>query len=298
MTGGRLSIAHDVENVGIVRPPYVDLERLAGRCERSRTRAAIAQACETLGFFAVSRTNVADETISAARRAASDFFALSADLKLAALAGANGAGYVPPPRVRSPEFVCAAKEAFNVIPGKMDDLWPSQPTGFRSSIECYVEAMRSLCQLLLGLMSEALGYARDQFEPRFGKPASMLRLVSYAPYDNAIRDQQLRCEQHSDLGALTILDSTFDRSALQVRSAQGRWMALIPSAETLLVNVGDELLRWSAGRWISPLHRVGLAAPRDRSPRLSLIWFHNPESVTHVVERYINTSSRTARSER
>jgi hypothetical protein len=103
-------------------------------------------------------------------------------------------------------------------------------------------------------------------------------------------DELLRCEPHTDLGSLTVLDSVYPVDALQVRTGSA-WADILPPPDTLLVNVGDELERWTSGAWRAPVHRVALPSAAGAEQRLSLIFFQNPKSIRADVERYLWSSS-------
>jgi len=74
-----------------------------------------------------------------------------------------------------------------------------------------------------------------------------------------------------------------ERGGLQVRSPKGTFVNATPIADTIVVNAGDLLARWSNDTIKSTLHRVvePPAQPEDAHtdaypPRYSIAYFCNP----------------------
>jgi isopenicillin N synthase-like dioxygenase len=92
-----------------------------------------------------------------------------------------------------------------------------------------------------------------------------LRLLHYPPIalPLLLEAKKSRISAHSDFGTLTLL---FQDSAggLEVEdpSSPGKFRPAPPIPETVLVNIGDLMERWSNGRWRSTVHRV-VAPPVD-----------------------------------
>jgi isopenicillin N synthase-like dioxygenase len=67
---------------------------------------------------------------------------------------------------------------------------------------------------------------------------------------------------------------------LQVRTKGGAWVDVDAPAESLVINIGDLMMRWTNDVWLSNLHRV-VNPPRDvagSARRQSLAFFFNPKS--------------------
>ena len=77
---------------------------------------------------------------------------------------------------------------------------------------------------------------------------------------------------HTGFGCLTLLAQD-DAGGLEVRAADGSWIAAPPVEGALLVNTGDIVPVWSGGRWRSTAHRV--VNPPDRN-RYSIAYFYDP----------------------
>ena len=69
---------------------------------------------------------------------------------------------------------------------------------------------------------------------------------------------------------------------LEIRRRNGEWAAMPPIPDTLVVNIGDLLHRWSNRRYRSTLHRVINTSGRER---LSLVLAYDPDFETLVDPR-------------
>ena len=140
--------------------------------------------------------------------------------------------------------------------------WPVLP-GFREAVEAYEAAMRGFCMKLLRPMALALDLPGDWFLPHFQKPTTFLRMLHYPPQLADAPDDAFGSAPHTDYGFLTILcqDSA---GGLEVRRADGTWLAAPPVAGTWVVNVADMLSRWTNKRWQSTPHRVKNLSGGDR----------------------------------
>ncbi|MCA0303035.1 MAG: isopenicillin N synthase family oxygenase [Proteobacteria bacterium] len=142
------------------------------------------------------------------------------------------------------------------------NLWPDLP-GFREPVEAYEAAMRAFCRRLLAPMALALGLPRDWFLPYFEQPTTFLRLLHYPPQAKDAPDDAFGSAPHTDYGFITILCQD-NSGGLEVRRADGTWLAAPPIDGTWVVNVADMLSRWTNGRWQSTPHRVKNLSGGDR----------------------------------
>jgi len=108
--------------------------------------------------------------------------------------------------------------------------------------------------------------ARSGDHVRFNKSAP-------CRYDEA----KVRLSEHTDFGSLTML---FDwLGGLQIRHPEtDEWMYVPPVPGSAVVNLGDALVKFSAGVLRSNVHLVvPAAAPQDKLDRFSLVFFSRPE---------------------
>ena len=90
-------------------------------------------------------------------------------------------------------------------------------------------------------------------------------------------DEQARQGEHTDFGTLTILMNWL--GGLQIRSPEtDEWVYVKPIPGSAVVNLGDALVKFTAGILRSNVHRVVPAPPpQDGLTRNSLVYFSRPE---------------------
>ncbi len=129
----------------------------------------------------------------------------------------------------------------------------------------------------MGSLARGLGLRPDYFDDSFGRGLSTLRLIRYPPRDAAelaaVQDPAVWVEfdgtrrylvgaPHTDSGFVTLLAQD-GVAGLQARSRDGQWVDVPPLEGTLVVNFGQVLEQWSAGRIRATEHRV-LGSGRER----------------------------------
>jgi isopenicillin N synthase-like dioxygenase len=156
--------------------------------------------------------------------------------------------------------------------------------GWREVVAAYYRAMERVSGALMGCLARGLGLRPDYFDDSFRRGLSTLRLIRYPARDPAeletVQDPAVWVEYgaerrylvgapHTDSGFLTLLAQD-GVSGLQARSRTGEWMEVPPQDGSLVVNFGQVLEQWSAGRIRATEHRV-LGSGRER---LSIPFFY------------------------
>jgi isopenicillin N synthase-like dioxygenase len=157
--------------------------------------------------------------------------------------------------------------------------WPvSRPdfdaAAFRRQMEDYREAMTGLGQDLCGLFAASLELPEDYFAEALARPSVVVRLLRYPPQPKLKEVDLPGCGAHTDWGLITILLQD-DCGGLEIET-EGHWIQASPVPGALIVNLGDMVVRLTAGRYASNLHRVLNRAP-DRD-RYSVATFFNPHA--------------------
>ena len=180
------------------------------------------------------------------------------------------------------------KESFNggplTIPKNIKDpaayqfcyqptLWP-KIDGFREIWESYYSEMENLAKRIMSAFAEALDLEHHYFDDFINNPISALRALHYPATKNKIFEKQQRAGAHTDYGSLTILLPQADTSGLQIMK-KNSWIDVPAIKGCFVINIGDLMELWTAGRWVSTLHRV--VAKPDQSARKSLAYFHQPD---------------------
>jgi isopenicillin N synthase-like dioxygenase len=125
--------------------------------------------------------------------------------------------------------------------------------GWRAAVAAYYESMEHIAGLLMRSLARSLGLAAGYFDGSFRHGLSTLRLIRYPP--RAAREFHLVGAPHTDSGFLTLLAQD-GVGGLQARSHEGHWIDVPPLEGTLVVNFGQVLEQWSAGRIRATEHRV------------------------------------------
>ena len=70
-----------------------------------------------------------------------------------------------------------------------------------------------------------------------------------------LKENQLRCGEHTDYGALTILFQD-SMGGLEVFNRRGMFVPAPPIAGAVVVNLGDLMQRWTADKLVSTVSAV------------------------------------------
>jgi isopenicillin N synthase-like dioxygenase len=142
--------------------------------------------------------------------------------------------------------------------------------GWRTAVATYYLAMERVAEALMRSLARSLGLRQHYFDDSFRQGLSTLRLIRYPPRDAAelatVTDPAVWVDSqptgrylvgapHTDSGFLTLLAQDAV-GGLQARSQDGRWLDVPPLVGTLVVNFGQVLEQWSAGRIRATEHRV------------------------------------------
>ena len=258
----------------------------------------IARACESTGFLVITNHGVDSLVIDRAWVAATRFFDLALDDKMAVAMPYPGYpyGYAPlegerlaaslgsetPPDLKETFSMgpihapatppATAAEAFVYEPTP----WPAALDEFRPALEAYYSAMADLAARLMALFARALQLPPDFFDAHIDRHTSALRVLNYPALTEPAQPGRLRAGAHTDYGTVTAVRADDAPGGLEVL-VDDRWTAAPVVADSFIINLGDAMARWTNDRWRSTLHRV-VTPPADRaatSRRQSIAFFHN-----------------------
>jgi isopenicillin N synthase-like dioxygenase len=258
------------------RIPLLDIgPYLAGEPgARSALARAVERTCRDTGFLVIANHGIDQNLIDGTFAAATAFFDLQPERKLALQVGDLNIGYLPygAQIVRTSKVHANTRpnlsESFYIVndllPGDPrivsgDPLyglnkWPEEMPEFKAATLAYTRAMRPLAAKMVSVIGTSLSLADDYFVARFGEPTTTLRLIRYPSHDGA-EDNQFGFAPHIDTNFLTLLA----RSALpglEVRTTEGEWIRPPHVPNTFVVNTGEMLGRYSNDRYIATPHRV------------------------------------------
>jgi len=142
--------------------------------------------------------------------------------------------------------------------------WPAGLPGWREAMVDYMHTTTELGRRLMQAIALGLALPEDRFEAMLARPMSSFRLIHYPP--QAVRPpapDETGCGAHSDYGCLTILAQDAI-GGLEIQTRDGRWIDAPPIPGTFVINIGDMLAFWTAGRLRSTPHRVARPARHSR----------------------------------
>ncbi|NJO78642.1 MAG: isopenicillin N synthase family oxygenase [Cyanobacteria bacterium RM1_2_2] len=257
--------------------PIIDFSAFstADRATQLKVAAQINQACQTFGFFYLHQTGVSAIQIDQTFAQTKAFFDLPLALKTqVSRSPETNCGYLPLASERlNPARLGDLKEAFNIGD---HTLWPTEPSQFRPVVELFYQTcIQQVALPLLQALALALQLPDTFFIDRHGKNF-FLRLLHYPAVEQAAANQ-LRAGEHTDYGTVTLLFQEPDAVGGLEIDAQGHWMPAPVIRDTILVNIGDALQRWTNHRFCSTPHRVVFPeGVNSRRSRYSMALFCDP----------------------
>jgi isopenicillin N synthase-like dioxygenase len=279
------------QSVDVSDIPIIDFQPFltGSKVDRAAVAAEIGEACEEVGFFYLANHGVPqsliDETFDVSRR----FYGQSFDQRMKSAATLEQwRGFVPSKLEAEGGTVGGAIETYrfmldlkpddpDVIAGKplhLPNRWPENQPGFKPTVEAYFDAVMMLSKHLREAFAIALGLPEDYFEPYYKKPVVQLSLLHYRP-PVSLREEDIEigAGEHRDTGAFTLLMQD-DTGGLEVERKDGVWIGAPPVKGAYVINIGNVMMKWTNGRFVSTPHRV---VNRALKPRYSIPFFANPD---------------------
>ena len=222
--------------------PLIDISSFYTGDEADKRRLAkdVGDACERIGFLVITGHKVPPEAIEALTTQSRAFFDLPVELKCnsapdvqqvfrgysplskESLAALSSDGEAAPPDIKEsfdigPFRADPAKVAPEYADNYYDNIWPEEPSGFRSAAERYFDELEALADDLLAILAGALDLPDDYFSSftRDHLGLSDLRLINYPEMPDEVAPGQIRGGAHTDYTTITPTRRarTFPRSA-------------------------------------------------------------------------------------
>lgn len=149
--------------------------------------------------------------------------------------------------------------------------------GISAVLRQFHDAMADFQRRFLRLIAVGLGASEDLFEEMVRDAPTLTRALRYPPMADSPPGGHLWAAAHADINLITVLPRATG-PGLEV-SVGGRWTAVEPTEDRLIINTGLMLERLSNGRLPSGWHRV-IAPEGLQGDRISVVQFCHPTPST------------------
>lgn len=295
-----MSVEAAVQDQGLVIPLIDFSAFLQGTpAARAATARALLAGFQTAGFVYLRAHPIAASTLRAVFARSAAFFAqpLAAKDALRLTDAAANRGYLRQGRerlvdARGAQTAAGAelKESLEIGREPHDvfrNHWPAADAvdGFREVMMGFFAECQALHAQVMSAVAVGLGLPETYFDAFVDRGDNTLRLLHYPPVRADVfktNAGQVRAGEHSDYGSITLLFQD-GRGGLQVKSPSGTFVDATPIPDTIVVNAGDLLARWSNDTIKSTVHRV-VEPPHDDDSvevypaRYSIAYFCNPNA--------------------
>ncbi|CAL1713681.1 unnamed protein product [Somion occarium] len=258
--------------------PIIDLSDISSS-DASRRRAladAIRDACINVGFLYIKNHGIPESLLEDALNASKDFFSQPVEKKMeidirntpnfkgyTALLSSNNDPENAGDMHEGFEFGWEELEAKASDEKRANDgamaganVWPKDLPGFRENVLGYYYAAVNLGKNLFPLFALALDLPEDFFDDKTKNSADIMRVLHYPPQTGPVDNRVIGIGAHTDFECFTILWQEPGIQALQVLNTQKQWIDAPPIPGTLVVNIGDQLARWTNDVFKSTVHRA------------------------------------------
>ncbi|GLT48433.1 hypothetical protein SLA2020_220600 [Shorea laevis] len=257
--------------------PLIDLSRLCMEEERERCEREIVRASKEWGFFQVVNHGISRDILERIREEQVKVFNQPFDKKCKEDKYMNlSAGSY---RWGTPTATCLKQlswsEAFHIPMTDISGAGGVNKTTFSSTVEQFATTVAGLAQKLAEILAEKLGHKSTFFQENCLPSTCYLRMNRYPPCPIPVEVFGLM--PHTDSDFLTVLYQD-EVGGLQLVK-DGKWIAVKPNPEALIINIGDLFQAWSNDVYKSVKHRVVANPWRER---FSIAYFLCPSYETVI----------------
>jgi len=268
-----------VDDIAASSIPVIDVAPLfAG--EVAKVAEQMLAASESIGFFYIRNHGVPRALLDAVVAEAFAFFRRPQEQKLEVRVSSEHRGFIPVGEAKMYKSAKVdLKESFIWgLERVAANRWPAFQPGLQPLFEQHFEACHAVAWRLMRAFATALGVAEDTFVRSIANPISRGSAVYYPPQPPDLGADQFGVAPHTDYGCLTLVYQA-NVGGLEVHGRGREWVLAHRIEDTLVVNVGDLLARWTNDRFRSTPHRV---VNRSGEERLSLAVFVDPDDATRI----------------
>ncbi len=268
---------------------------------RRKVARAVADACEDIGFFAITGHGVSPDVINRLRRLSHEFFELPEAEKAKAIHPVPGTprghrifagealgkttGADAPADFKEfyhfsrddwpdDNYHCGEEGRRYFIP----NIWPVRPAGLADAAMDFYRETEKLSFIMMRIAALALDLPEDFFQDKLNEHVTAMRINHYPAELPAAAAGQIRAGAHTDYGLMTLLMGEQAPGGLEVRTRSGDWIKVETRPEIFVINVGDLLMRWTNDIWVSNSHRVvnPPSGTKLSQGRISIGFFQQP----------------------
>ncbi|MBN3961185.1 2-oxoglutarate and iron-dependent oxygenase domain-containing protein [Nostoc sp. NMS8] len=259
--------------------PVIDLTAFThgNAATRQDVVKQIYQACHEIGFMYLQNLGISQNLIKRVFNHSKYFFNLPLEVKQkqAWSDEFSNTGYVGIEReCLNPKKPGDLKEALNVN--------KQAAVTIDASIVTFYDSCTELANTILQAYALALELPENYFTIRHNQQNHTLRLLHYPPLQIPPKRGQVRAGEHSDYGSITLLFQD-DVGGLEVQTASREWIAAPTIPDTVVVNTGNLMQRWTNDIFCSTKHRVMIPSDnRVKQSRYSIAFFCHPNDDTEI----------------
>ena len=268
--------------------PCLDMRQFYQEKTKEEFILKVREALHEFGFFALTNTGIDVKTIHDTFETVQGFFKLPADQKRM-IDGASTnyqRGYIPIyQEAAKDEAVGDYKEFLHIgrerepEHAKRVHSWPNIWPDFydlKTNVAKYRKLLDDYTQDVCHILALALGQEETFFDEGMVDSESLMRIIHYpAPKEN--EKGSVWAAAHTDIDLFAILpQATAD--GLEVQLADGSWLPVRATEDSMIINGGDFLEIFSNGYFKSAVHRVKSPEGNVTGDRLSMVYFAHPRS--------------------
>jgi isopenicillin N synthase-like dioxygenase len=160
------------------------------------------------------------------------------------------------------------KEAFNITNWENNHI----TNMFNAAIPEFYQACTKLANQILEVIALSLKLPLELFSNHHNQHHHTMRLLFYPVPANS--SEYLSVGEHSDYGSITLLFQD-EIPGLEIQQSSGEWISAPVIPDTVIVNTGDLMQRWTNNLFPSTRHRV-VISPDIQKPRYSIAFFCHP----------------------
>ncbi|KAI3741306.1 hypothetical protein L1987_58978 [Smallanthus sonchifolius] len=245
--------------------------------------SSLSEACHQWGFFNIVNHGISRDLFENIKSFSNQLFDLPTEAKLK-LGPSSSIKTYTPHFIASPyfeSFRVSGQDFRSSAQDSVDVVFDNNRHEFGETLEEYGKKMTELAKKIMKIALMVLGDGFDTrfYDSDFKNCHGYLRINRYSRPTNL--EDKTTVEglgMHTDMSCITIVYQE-EIGGLQVKSKkEGRWMDIVPSEGTLVVNIGDLLQAWSNDKLVSSEHRVVLRKPVNRLS-IAFFWCFEDEKV-------------------